>query len=149
MQFSEPNATAGEGDGAPAIGVALLVGLFLLLGFAFFLSNRESGLGLSVTVPARPSAITAQSHVVLRLAAGGKVMVDGLDVPAEAAVPLLQGRCEALAALGSHYAQATLVIRAAPDLPAAELRQWLERVQRLGFHRCVLEKEPRKRDEAN
>ncbi len=150
MQFASPPAAAGMPSVLPPTttmgtwcptwcpGVSLLPALFVLAMVCFSLSREEQSVRLPTGTLPRPPIVRETFTISLRLSRQGAVVLAGQGIADNALTAAWQRECRALRLLGFEPSQATVVVRADPDVPTDKVQRLIETAQEAGFSRYVL-----------
>ena len=107
----------------PLLGVSLLGVLPVLVMACFALSREEQSVRLPTSTLPRPPVVRERPAISLRISQQGAVTVGGQTIADDDVAAAWQHECGALRLLGFRPSQATVVVRADPDVP-------IDRVQR-------------------
>jgi biopolymer transport protein ExbD len=138
MQFASPSAANRMPSVLPLLGVALLPALLVLAMVCFSLSREEETIRLPRGTLPRPPMVRDTPTIEVRLSRQGAVTLAGQAIADDAFAAAWQREQEALRVLGFKPSQATVVVRADPELPIDKVQQLIEKAQAAGFTQCVL-----------
>ena len=137
MQFTSPNIAARTPSVLPLLGVSLLPALLVLPLVCFSLSREEQSAGLPTGTLPRPPIVRETPRISVRLSRQGAVILAGQEIADGALAAAWQRERRALRLLGFEPAQATVVVRADPDVPTDKVQRLIETAQEAGFSQCV------------
>lgn len=138
MQFASPYVVNRMPSVLPLLGAALLPALVVLVMICFSLSRGEETIRLPAGTLPRPPTVRETPTISVRLSRQGAVTLAGEGIADGALAAAWQRERGALRLLGLEPSQATVVIRADPDLPTDNVQRLLETAQEASFTRCVL-----------
>ena len=138
MRFASSHITARPPSILPLLGVSLLPALLVLPLVCFSLSREEQSVRLPTGTLPRPPLVRETPRIAVRLSRQGAVMLAGQEIADGALAATWQRERGALQLLGFEPAQATVVVRADPDVPIDKVQRLIETAQDAGFSQCVL-----------
>ena len=138
MHFASPYVANRMPSVLPLLSVSLLPALLVLAMVCFSLSREEEFVRLPSSALARPPAVDETPLISLRLSRQGVVTLAGQGIADDALAAAWQREREAARLLGFEPSQATIVVRADPDVPTDKVQRLIETAQEAGFSRCVL-----------
>ncbi len=121
----------------PLLGAAL-VPVVLVLALVCTSMNREEELARLPTGLARPPALRETPIISVWLRRNGAVTIAGQAVAADALLAAWQRERVAVRLIGFEPSQATIVLRAEPEVTTDVVQHLIEQAQQAGFQRCVL-----------
>lgn len=120
------------------LAAALLPALFVLAMACFSMSREEESLRLPTSTLPRPPLVREAPAIAVRLSRQGAVTLAGQPVADADLAAAWQRERGALQLLGFEPPQATVVVRADPDVPTDMVQRLMEKAQEAGFTQCVL-----------
>jgi biopolymer transport protein ExbD len=122
----------------PLLGVSLLPALLVLAMVCLSLSREEEVVRLPTGTLPRPPVVRETPIIAVRLSRQGTVTLAGEPIAGDALAAAWQRERAALRLLGFEPTQATVVVRADPDVPTDKVQRLIETAQEAGFAQCVL-----------
>jgi len=121
----------------PLLGVAMIPAVLVLVLVCASLNRAEELVRLPAEM-ARPPAVRVSPVISVQLSRQGVLTIAGQTVAIDARAAAWQREQAAVRLLGFEPAQATVVLRGDPDVPAGTVQQVIEQAQQAGFQRCML-----------
>jgi biopolymer transport protein ExbD len=122
----------------PLIGAAMIPAVLMLALTCMSMSRAEEMARFADGVT-RPPALREPPVISVTLSRRGALAIAGQPIAADAVAAAWQREGAAVRLLGFEPSQATIALRADPDLPTDAVEQLIEQAQRVGFQRCVLQ----------
>jgi len=138
MQFIVPPTANRTPSVLPLLGVSLLPALLMLVMACFSLSREEESVRLPTGTLPRPPLVRATPTIAVRLSRQGAVVLAGQGIADDALAATWQRERGAMRLLGLEPSQATVVVRADPDVPTDKVQRLIETAQEAGFSQYVL-----------
>ena len=138
MQFLASSAAHRIPSVLPLLAVSLLPVLLVLAMVCFTLSRDEQSVRLPVGTLPRPPLVRESPLISVRLSRQGNVLLAGKEISPEGLAAAWQRERAALRLLGFEPAQATVVVRANPDVATDKVQWLIETAQAAGFSQCLL-----------
>ncbi len=139
MQFIASHASNRMPSVLPLLAVSLLPALLVLAIACFSLSREEDLVCLPTGILPRPPIVRQSPTIRVRLSRQGTVILAGQPTAEGALAAAWQREGVAMRSLGFEPSQATVVVRADPDLPTDKVQHVIETAQAAGFAQCVLQ----------
>jgi biopolymer transport protein ExbD len=136
MRFADPKAGRSP-IFLPLLGAALVPAV-LVLALVCTSMNRAEELARLPAGLARPPALRESPIISVQLGRNGAVTIAGQAVAADSLAAAWQRERAAVRLLGFEPSQATIVIRAEPEVTTEVVQHLIEQAQQAGFQRCVL-----------
>ncbi len=137
MRFAPQNFGARMPSVLPLLGAAMIPAVLALVLVCASLNRAEELVRLPRDM-ARPPALRESPVISVRLSRQGVLTIAGQTVANDARAAAWQRERAAARLLGFEPAQATVVLRADPDVPTGTVQQVIQQAQQAGFQRCVL-----------
>jgi biopolymer transport protein ExbD len=137
MQFATPTIGYRRHIVLPLLAAAMVPAV-VLLALACTTINHAEELSRLPTALARPAAMRESPLISVRIDRSGVVTIAGNVVPPDALAAAWQRERAAVGLLGFAPSQATVVLRADPDVTADVVQRLIEQAGQAGFLRCVL-----------
>ena len=137
MRFASANNAVQSPVVLPLLGAALIPAV-LVLALVCTSMNRAEELARLPGGLARPPALRESPFISVRLARNGAVTIAGQAIAAEGNAAAWQREKAAMRLLGFDPSQATIVLRADPEVTTDIVQHLIEQAQQAGFQRCVL-----------
>jgi biopolymer transport protein ExbD len=138
MHFVPPPAAKRTPSVLPLLGVSLLPTLLVLAMVCFSLSREEETSRLPTSTLPRPPIVRETPVIALHVSRQGGVTLGGQAIADAALAAAWQRELAALRLLGSEPSQATVVVRADPEVATDKVQRLIEQAQEAGFSQCVL-----------
>ncbi len=138
MRFAPSPAANRMPSVLPLLSVALLPPLLVLAMACFPPSREEQSVRLPTSALPRPPIARQTPTIAVQLSRHGAVTLAGQAIADDALAAAWQRERGALRLSGLEPSQATVVVRADPDLPTDNVQRLIETAQKAGFTRCVL-----------
>ncbi len=137
MRFASAKVVVRTPVILPLLGAALVPAV-LVLALACTSMNRAEELARLPTSLARSPATRESPIISVRLMRNGAVTIAAQAVASDALAAAWQRERAAVRMIGFEPSQATIVLRAEPDVATDVVQHLIEQAQQAGFQRCVL-----------
>ncbi len=138
MQFASPSAANHMPSVLPLLGVSVLPALLVLALVCFSLSREEESVRLPTGALPRPPMVRETPVISVRLSRQGAVTLAGQAIADDDLAATWKREGAAVRLLGFEPSQATVVVRADPDVHTDKVQRLIEQAQEAGFTQCVL-----------
>jgi biopolymer transport protein ExbD len=137
MQFASAKVVARTPAILPLLGAALVPAM-LVLAFECMSMNGAEEVSRLPAGLAGPPVMVESPVISVRVSRNGAVMIAGQAVAADSLAAAWQRERAAVRLLEFEPSQATVVLRADPDVRTEVVQHLIEQAQQAGFQRCVL-----------